>query len=320
MSSAITATIIVTWNQTSLTLDCLAALAAAAVPLADVWVVDNGSEQPVASEVRLRFPAVHQLRLAQNQGFAGGVNAGVRAALAGGATRLFLLNNDALVEPTTLAKLGAALESDPTLAAVGPKVYYHDTARIIQSVGLQVDRDSGQARMLGSNERDHGQHDQPVEREALFGCALLILGEAWQDVGELWEPFFNYAEETDWCLRARRQGWKLRYIPDAVVWHRTSSSLGWNSPLKVYLISRNQFYLRRRHRQRGWRGLRGLCYALYVQGRTLFRYLRHRQLLQARAILLALWDVMLNRVGNSRTPTLRLRRGEVGSREVEIHG
>jgi GT2 family glycosyltransferase len=171
--------------------------------------------------------------------------------------------------------------------------------------------------MLGSNERDQGQYDRPAEHDALFGCALLIRREAWEQVGELWEPFFNYAEETDWCLRARRRGWKLRYIPDAVVWHRTSSSLGWNSPLKVYLITRNQFYLRRRHRRGGWRGLRGLCYALYVQGRTALRYIRRGQLLQAKATMLALWDVLLGRIGNSRTSRLRLRRqmAEVGTHE-----
>jgi GT2 family glycosyltransferase len=301
------ATILVNWNQTDLTLDCLAALAAAKVSLGDIWVVDNGSHPGALSPICERYPNVRTLRLEQNAGFAGGCNAGVRAALAAGADTIFLLNNDALVEPETLSRLMAALAQDAHIAAVSPKVYYHNTPRIIQSVGLRIDPDSGHARMLGSGEADRGQYDQPAERDALFGCALLIRRQAWEQVGEFWEPYFNYAEEADWCLRARRLGWRLLYVPRAVVWHRTSSSLGSNSPLKVYLIARNQLYLRRRHRRGGWYGWRGLAYALYMYARTWARYMRLGQPVQARALALALWDFWLGRRGNSRTPDLRLR-------------
>jgi GT2 family glycosyltransferase len=162
--------------------------------------------------------------------------------------------------------------------------------------------------MLGSNEPDAGQHDDPADREALFGCAMLIRREAWEQSGGFWEPFFNYAEETDWCLRVRRQGWRLRYIPQAVAWHCTSSSLGWNSPLKIYLITRNQLYLRQRHKQPGWPAWRGLLYAFYILGRTGTRFIRQRQWRQARALMLASWDFWRGRTGNTRNPDLSLRR------------
>lgn len=297
--------IIVAWNQADLTLDCLASLEAAGVAPEQIWLVDNGSGPELLARVGARFPALRSLRLAQNRGFAGGNNAGAAAALAAGAEALFLLNNDALVEPGTLPALAAALERDPGLGAVAPKVYYATDGHVIQSVGLSVDRDSGQARMLGSNQPDQGQHDAPAEREALFGCAMLIRREAWQQAGPLWEPFFNYAEETDWCLRARACGWRLRYEPAALVWHRTSSSLGWDSPLKAYLITRNQLYLRQRHTHGGWRGLRGLAYAAYVGARTAARYLRQGRRQQARAIGLGWWDYALGRVGNARDAALR---------------
>jgi GT2 family glycosyltransferase len=301
------ATIIVTWNQTALTLECLTTLAAANVPLVDTWVVDNGSEPAAFPEIAAHFPAVQHVRLERNRGFAGGCNAGAQAAIAAGVEALFLLNNDALVEPDTLPVLEAALWADPRAAAVAPKVYYYNTAKTIQSVGLQVDPDSGQARMLGGNTTDQGQYDQPADRDALFGCALLVRAEAWQRVGGFWEPFFSYAEEIDWCLRARRLGWRLRYIPDAVVWHRTSSTLGWNSPLKAYLIARNQLYLRQRHRRSGWRSYWGLAYALYIFGRTIAHYLRTGQRAQAQAVTIAVWDYLHRRTGNTRTPDLMLR-------------
>src|SRR5262249_12381321 len=203
---------------------------------------------------------------------------------------IFLLNNDALVEPETLPALTKAIECEMQVAAVSPKVYYDVAGQIFQSVGMRVDPFSGQARMLGANEPDRGQYDQVAEREALFGCAMLIRRAAWEQVGPFWEPFFNYAEETDWCLRARHLGWRLLYVPDAVARHRTSSSLGWDSPLKLYLITRNQLYLRQRHRRGGWRAWRGLAYALYVAGRTWAHFMRGGQRMQAHALELAWWD------------------------------
>jgi GT2 family glycosyltransferase len=300
-------TIIVTWNQADLTLACLAALAAAGVAPETIWLVDNGSAPELLPRIRERFPAVHYLRLETNRGFAGGCNAGARAALAAGVDYLFLLNNDALVEPRTLPALLEQIERDARIAAASPKVYYDIAEPIIQSAGMRVDPDSGQARTIGANEPDHGQHDQVADRDALFGCAMLIRRAAWEQAGPFWEPFFNYAEETDWCLRARQLGWRLLYVPQAVVRHRTSSSLGWDSPLKVYLIARNQLYLRRRHRGGGWRAWRGLLYALYVGGRTWARYMRHGQRTQARALELAWWDYARGRAGDRRTADMRLK-------------
>ena len=302
------AVVVVTWNQTSLTLDCLAALVAAGVDQRRIWTVDNGSDERAEPAIAAQFPHVRQLRLVRNVGFAGGCNAGAAAALAAGARSLLFLNNDALVELKAVSTLVMVLASDPGLGAVSPKVYYAGTSRIIQSVGIGVDPDSGATTMLGATEPDEGQYDRPAERDALFGCALLIRRAAWEQVGPFWEPFFNYAEEVDWCLRARRLGWRLLYVPEAVVWHRTSSSLGWDSPLKTYLIARNQLYLRRRHQRGGWRGLRGLARALVRLVRTAARYARMRKWMQARAIALAVWDAAVGRTGDTRTPGLQPRR------------
>jgi GT2 family glycosyltransferase len=172
---------------------------------------------------------------------------------------------------------------------------------------MWVDPDSGQARTIGANEPDCGQHEQIAERDALFGCAMLIRRAAWEQVGLFWEPFFNYAEETDWCLRARGLGLRLLYVPQAVVRHRTSSSLGWDSPLKIYLIARNQLYLRKRHRRHGWPAWRGLARALYINGRTWVRYMRLGQRKQAHALELAWWDYMHGRTGDQRTIDLGLK-------------
>src|SRR5579859_2857076 len=161
-------TILVTWNQTDLTRECLAALLDHGVAAESILVVDNGSQPAALPEIARQFPRVQGHWLEQNLGFAGGCNVGVRLAWDQGAEAVLLLNNDALVEEQTIPALQTALLADSRIAAVSPKVYYYGTERVIQSVGVAVDLDSGRARMLGSNEVDHGQYDQPAERMALF--------------------------------------------------------------------------------------------------------------------------------------------------------
>ncbi|MBA3469185.1 MAG: glycosyltransferase family 2 protein [Herpetosiphonaceae bacterium] len=301
------ATILVNWNQTDLTLDCLESLSDAGVEQPTIWVVDNGSQPPAAPALHGRFPAINIITLPTNCGFTGGNNVGVRAVLKQPFEALFLLNNDAVVEPATLPALIAGLQAHPTIAAVSPKVYYAVEGKMLQSVGLAVDRFSGRTTMLGSNQPDVGQYEQPADREALFGCAMLIRSAAWQQIGEFWEPFFNYAEETDWCLRARAAGWRLVYQPAASVRHRTSSSLGWNAPLKVYLIARNQLWLRQRNAGTGWRRWRGALQVAAQYARMGFGLLRRRRWQHALAIWLGIWDYWWGRTGNTRTATLQRR-------------
>ncbi|GIV96667.1 MAG: hypothetical protein KatS3mg057_1324 [Herpetosiphonaceae bacterium] len=78
------ATIMITWNQTSLTLGCLASLREAGVPMETIWVVDNGSVPSAAPAIHAQFPQVHIVRLAENRGFAGGSERGNCSRAGGG--------------------------------------------------------------------------------------------------------------------------------------------------------------------------------------------------------------------------------------------
>jgi GT2 family glycosyltransferase len=299
------AIILLNHNQTELTLACIDSLLADGAPPESIWVIDQASQPPAAAQIEAHAGNVQVLTMHQNLGFAGGANLGAAAALVAGAEAILFLNNDTTIERGTLAALMAALTRAADVGAVSPKVYYHGSDRVFQSVGLRLDHNSGIGWMIGTGEPDRGQFDRSADREALFGCALLVRRAAWEQTGPLWEPLFLYAEETDWCVRARRHGWRLRYVPDGVVWHHASATIGQDSPLKVYYIVRNNHYLRRRNREPGWPALRGLLYALYVNGRTWLRYTRHGQYRQARAVWLGMWDAARGRMGPARDVNLR---------------
>lgn len=288
--------VVVNWNQPHLTLECVASLALN-LPLDQVWLVDNGSDASVLPLAAERFPAAHGVQLAQNRGFAGGCNVGVQHALDAGAQAVLLLNNDALARPGTVVALTNALADDVGIGAVSPKVCFADRPGIIQSVGMNVDRASGMAQSIGMNQPDAGQHDQPADREALFGCAMLIRRAAWQTVGPFWEPFWSYSEEVDWCLRARAGGWRLRYTPNATVLHRASRSLQGDSPVRAYLIARNRQLLWQRQHAAGMATYAGMARALLADARTVGYYLRRGRNANARAVVRGWVDALAGRTG-----------------------
>lgn len=230
---------ILNWNQKDLTLECLESLAHLDYPNYRIVVVDNGSNDGEATAIRAQFPSVTVLENGRNLGFAEGNNVGIRYALSQGADYVLLLNNDTIVDPQMLKVLVRVAESDEQVAIVGPKIYYYDEPETIWSAG-GILRRFGTPVMLGVDEVDSGQHDELKEVDWISGCALLIKDSVIQQIGLIDARFFIYFEETDWCSRARRAGFKVLYVPQARMWHKIQPRRQALSPRHVYLMTRNR--------------------------------------------------------------------------------
>jgi GT2 family glycosyltransferase len=198
-----------------------------------VLVVENGAAGTTA-------PAADRLRLSENRGFAGGMNAGIEALLAGGCDRILLLNNDAVLEPSCLRRLAEALE-DPALGAVGPVIVREADGRV-ESRGLAVDLRRGRVRMEGHGE-DADDRTGLVPAEALSGAALMIARGALERVGPLDPAYFFSFEDVDWCVRARRAGFALAVVLGARARHASSRTIGRASPDRLYYAARNHLRL-----------------------------------------------------------------------------
>jgi GT2 family glycosyltransferase len=158
----------------------------------------------------------------KNIGFAGGNNIGIRYALAGGAEYLWLLNNDAKPAPDTLSELVAKARSDHGLGAVASVCYFAHAPTTVQAwAGGRVNLWIGYGRNCTEPHEDSWFH-------ALYGASMLIASEAIEDVGLLDEGFFLYWEETDFCLRLRKNGWRLAAAPASRVLHKVNASTGGN--------------------------------------------------------------------------------------------
>jgi GT2 family glycosyltransferase len=187
-------------------------------------VVDNASTDGSPERVREAFPGVELLVLAENRRFAGGNNEGLRRALDGGADAVMLLNNDVVADPKLIEKLLAALDEQPQAGAAAPLIYFAPPTDRIWYGGGRCRPWLAHSSHRGLRDRDHGQYRSIKDTGYLTGCCLLATAEAWRKVGLLDERYFIYAEDADWCLRARAAGFRLLFVPTARLWHRVSAS------------------------------------------------------------------------------------------------
>jgi len=268
--------IVLNWNGAGVIAECLDSLLRAEGASLSVIVVDNGSTDGSAALVRERFPGVKLIENGRNLLFAEGNNVGLRHALGAGASLMLLLNNDTEVDPLFAAPMVKAFD-DPRVGIVGPKIYYHDDPRRIWYGGGGFHPLTGVPR-----HRDIRRVDGPGTASAgetgwVTGCALMVRREVVEQIGLLDPAYRIYCEDVDFCLRAARAGWRLRYEPAARVWHKVSAASGGGmTPLKIENRIAGTQLLFARYRPLWWRiallplhaaALLGLAAALLLGGR-----------------------------------------------------
>ncbi len=177
--------------------------------------------------------------LQENRGFAGGNNAGIQVS---SAQYVALLNNDTKADPHWLSALVDAADHGPRVGMWASKILSYQSPKVIDNTGLLLYWD-GLARGRGRLEVDRGQFDH--QQDILFpsGCAALYRKVMLDEIGSFDDEFFAYADDVDLGLRGRLAGWDCVYVPDAVVYHKYSSSTSAYSPMKAFLVERNRIWV-----------------------------------------------------------------------------
>lgn len=235
--------VVLNWNGLVDTVECLESLKRITYTDYDVIVVDNGSHGDDAKVLKRKFgDYVHIIENDKNYGFAEGCNIGLRYALANhNPDYILLLNNDTIVDPNFLTELVKVAGSDLSIGIVSPKIYVYYEANKIQSAGGKINWWSGRTIIVGFNETDRGQFDEVRDRDWVSGCSLLIRSCVIRDIGFIYAPYFTYFEEVDWCVRCRRAGYKIVYIPKAKIWHKKHLIAGTMEGRALYYWARNRF-------------------------------------------------------------------------------
>lgn len=232
--------IIVNWNGLDHLATCLDSLAAQTFRDFEVILVDNGSRDGSVAFVQERYPWVRLLPLAENTGFATGNNRGFENSHG---EYVVTLNNDTRVQPNWLEVLVGVAERHERVGMVASRICSFANPDIIDSVGMGICRD-GMARGRYRNQR-WSALVLPREEQILLpsACAALYKRAMLEEIGFFDDDFFAYAEDVDLGLRGRLAGWEALAATEAVVYHKYSQSSGRLSPLKVYLVERNHYWV-----------------------------------------------------------------------------
>lgn len=244
--SCAVAVIILHWKCPTDTLRCLHSVFASDYESYQVIVVDNGSEDGSLALIQERYPNATILENGENLGYAGGNNVGIGYALEQGVDYVLLLNDDVVIERSTLFELVKAALDCPDAGFVGPKVCMLKEPERILSAGIVMNGLQSIHRGLG--EVDLDQYSQPSQVDALSGCALLVSRAVIEAVGMLDETFFAYHEDIEWCYRGRKAGFKVLFAPRAKAFHPDTRQRDVDSPFVTYYTSRNRLLFAIKHR------------------------------------------------------------------------
>ncbi len=212
------AVIVLSHNGANVIESCLKSLFATDYKNTEVIVVDNGSTDSTAEIVRDKFPAARLISTGENLGFAGGNNVGISAS---DADVIVLLNDDTAVMPDMISQIAKFAASDPDVGIIGCKILYPD-GKTIQHAGGAI-LPNGLTRHYGCGERDEGEYDRVFDVAYVTGAAIAIKREVLDKLGLLDAGYFPiYYEEVEYCERARRLGYRVAYLPSAVLLHYES--------------------------------------------------------------------------------------------------
>lgn len=237
--------ITVDFNQHTVTDELLNSIEELDYPNIEVIVVDNGSEIPFSSFESRAIANLKIVRSDENLGFAGGNNLGINSSKG---NFLFFVNNDTELPKGCIEPLVDCFAADPLIGIVSPMIKFYSSPNIIQYAGFsKMNPYTARNYGIGYLEEDLGQYNKRQETHYAHGAAMMVKREIISIVGKMPEDFFLYYEELDWCEQIKRAGYKIVFEPKSKIFHKESMSVGKNSVMKTYYLTRNRILFVKRN-------------------------------------------------------------------------
>lgn len=253
------AIIIINFNGEEDTFECLKSLEKLDFPKDQrlTVVIDNGSNKKFElPDAKFDIGEVKVFRSEENLGFSGGNNLGIKYALQNGADYILFLNNDTYIDRELVKELILAFENKKEIGIAAPKIYFakgfefhknkykeDELGKVFWYAGGVMDWKNVIGKHRGVDEVDSGQYEEIAETDFASGCCFLTSKEVLETVGIFNEKLFLYYEESDLCQRVKKNGYKIIYVPKAILWHKNAQSSGGSgSLLQDYFITRNRLW------------------------------------------------------------------------------
>lgn len=266
---------LINYNNPKDTIECLTSIVnlnTSEINL-NVVLIDNASKEKF--ELPKDFSKKISLKIIyseKNLGFSGGQNLGIKYALSKNADCVVILNNDTILDRNLIYELLSVFDKDSSVGIVSPKIYFAKgfefhkdrykkkvLGKVIWYAGGEMDWDNLIGKHRGVDEVDNGQYEKVSEIDFSSGCCMAVKREVFEKTGFFDERYFLYYEDNDFSQRVKKSGYKIKYAPQAVLWHKNAGSAGGSgSGLQDYYITRNRL-------------LFGFTYASFKTKTALFR-------------------------------------------------
>lgn len=242
--------IIVNWNAEQLLVNCLKSIYDNTSSVKyEIIIVDNNSKDNSCVRIKKEFSHKDNLLLIENQDNKGFAHANNQAIKIARGKAVLLLNPDTIINGDVIGKVYKCLADDDQLGVAGCKVLNPDgTLQLACRRMAPKPKDAffklfGVSKLFRNNKNlsrynlTHVSEEEFLEVDSVSGCFLMMKKEVIDKIGLLDETYFMYGEEMDWCMRAKKAGYVVKYCPVGTIIHfkgESSKQLGVKATYEFY--------------------------------------------------------------------------------------
>ena len=234
--------IIVNWNGLEDTLECINSIKLNSYKNYQICVIDNDSKNHEAEKLIKKNPEIKIIKNDKNLGFTGANNQGIELAMENNADYIFILNNDTIIDPSTISELVAYASSKKFKGILQPKILYYKSD-LVWSMGGKFNMLISTPRLIGQG-KNSSDYQDILSPEFALGCAMFINAEVIEDVGGFDDDYFANYEDIDLSWRIMNSGYNILVLPESIIHHKVSQSSSIENkfkldPFQSYLYARN---------------------------------------------------------------------------------
>jgi len=230
--------IIPTLNRKEDLIKCIKSLKNNTYKKIEIIVSDNGSTDGTEKTIKKLFPEVILLRSEFNLGSPKALNKCIKKAKG---EFILRLDNDVILKKDCIKKMIDVLKNKNKAGAISALYFYTQTPNILRSSGSKVNMITGKTTIFDRDEEYDGRFDNKIiERPIVSGCTMLAKRALYDEIGLFDESYFLSYDETDWCTRLLKKGYKNYMVGSTKVYHKKGKPCLKEDPFRVYLGNRSK--------------------------------------------------------------------------------
>lgn len=227
-------------NMGEKTVECISSILHSDLDSFQIFVIDMASSDNSVSIIKEYFH--HQVKLtccSEDLGSCGGLNIGIRQALAAGCNYVCCLGEAITVEPSALKNMLRFIQATPNVGMVGAKIYHKHMPHYIQQFGISIDFKNFRANTLYADCPDNADIPNVVYCDAVSACAMLVSASAIEKVGLMPDDNFLYWDDTEWGFLMKQAGFEIAALADAKMYHSANPMRRCDNTKVNYYLTRN---------------------------------------------------------------------------------